>query len=33
MSFMPEKFFSGVSKTDDFRHVDMEGEMKGALPV
>ena len=28
-----KKFFSGVSKTDDFRHVDMEGEMKGALPV
>ena len=33
-SFMPTKFYcSGVSKIADFRHVDMEGQMKGALPA
>ena len=26
-------FCSGVSKIADFRHVDMEGQMKGALPI
>ena len=26
-------FCSGVSKIADFRHVDMEGQMKGALPA
>ena len=28
-----KKFSSGVSKIADFRHVDMEGQMKGELPV
>ena len=28
-----KKFCSGVSKIADFRHVDMEGQVKGALPV
>ena len=28
-----KKFFSGVSKIADFRHVDREGQMKGELPV
>ena len=27
------KFSSGVSKIDDFRHVDREGQRKGELPV
>ena len=34
MSFTPaKKFCSGVSKIADFRHVDMEGQMKGDLSV
>ena len=28
-----QKFSSGVSKIADFRHVDMEGQRKGDLPV
>ena len=28
-----KKFYSGVSKIADFRHVDREGQMKGELPV
>ena len=28
-----KKISSGVSKIADFRHVDMEGQMKGELPV
>jgi len=28
-----QKFSSGVSKIADFRHVDMEGQTKGELPV
>ena len=28
-----KKFFSGVSKIADFRHVDREGQMKGELLV
>ena len=32
--FRPDKkFYSGVSKIADFRHVDREGHMKGELPV